>query len=764
MALEVFKLFGTIMVNNDEANKSISATEGKAEGLGKKLLGGVGTAAKWAAGIAAAAATVAVAIGTVAVKATDEYQDALNKLQVQTGATNKEMTELGDVVKNVYADNFGESFEDVANSVALVKKNCNLVGEELQNMTELALGFRDAFGVETQESTRAAKAMMDQFGISAEEAFNLMVQGEQRGLDYSGELIDNINEYSVQFGKLGLSANDMFDIFESGSKAGAFNLDKIGDAVKEFSIRAIDGSNTTIDGFTKLGLNADEMAKKFAAGGDTAKEAFYQTIDAIGDMDDSVAQSTVGVDLFGTMWEDLGPEVVTQLGSVRDAYDKTKDSAEQMNKIQYNSFGNAVKGIKRQLETNILIPIGESILPALNKFSNWFATDGVKYIGEFSDFISTVFEPMRQVISDSFGVILDTISNLLSVFTNNTDGMTSSWDGFLQEIKSFWDSTGKPLFDSVFNVVSSVVTNLSPVLDGLKTSWGTCVSYIKTYWDTIGKPRFEFFIEIVNKLADVFNRVFPILANIFSGLMETISLFWENIGKPIFQAVGDFVTNTLLPIWRSVFDAISKVVITVFEEIGIWWNTVLKPILDGIILFVGGIFKGNWSQVWEGIKSILSGIWGGIKQTLWRPIEWAINKIKGITNSITKPFRDAANAIGDIWSSIKSKFKLPHFKLKGSLNPIKWIDEGMPKFDVDWYGQGGIFTQPTLLGGIGVGDANNGNGSQTEIVARYQDFVSMVDKLANRSIEVIFNVDGREFTRKVVAPYQKELANYNIGR
>ena len=764
MALEVFKLFGTIMVNNDEANKSISATEGKAEGLGKKLIGGIGTAAKWAAGIAAAAGTVAIAIGTVAVKATDEYQDALNKLQVQTGATNKEMTELGDVVKNVYADNFGESFEDVANSVALVKKNCNLTGEELKNMTELALGFRDAFGVEAQESTRAAKALMDQFGVSAEEAFNLMVQGEQRGLDYSGELIDNINEYSVQFGKLGLSANDMFDIFESGSKAGAFNLDKIGDAVKEFSIRAIDGSNTTIDGFTKLGLNADEMAKKFAAGGDTAKEAFYQTIDAIGDMDDSVAQSTVGVDLFGTMWEDLGPEVVTQLGSVRDAYDKTKDSAEQMNKIQYNSFGNAVKGIKRQLETNILIPIGKSILPALNKFSNWFATDGVEYIGEFSDFISTVFEPMGQVILDSFGVILDTISNLLSVFTDNTDGMEVSWDSFLQGIKNYWDTVGKPMFDAVLNVISSLVTNAGPILEGLKTAWNTVIDYITTYWDSIGKPMFDFFVESVNKLADVFNKVFPIIANIFSGAMDTLSLFWENIGKPVLQAVGDFVSNSLLPKWRFVFDLISKVVVAVFQAIGNWWNTILKPVLDGIILFVGGIFKGNWSQVWEGIKSILSGIWESFKQTMWGPIEWVLSKVKGIVEPIVQPFRNAANAIGDVWSSIKSKFKLPHFKLKGSLNPIKWIDEGMPKFDVDWYSQGGIFTQPTLLGGIGVGDANNGNGSQTEIVARYQDFVSMVDKLANRSIEVIFNVDGREFTRKVVAPYQKELANYNIGR
>lgn len=764
MALEVFKLFGTIMVNNDEANKSISATEGKAEGLSKKLIGGIGTAAKWAAGIAAAAGTVAIAIGTVAVKATDEYQDALNKLQVQTGATNKEMTELGDVVKNVYADNFGESFEDVANSVALVKKNCNLTGEELKNMTELALGFRDAFGVEAQESTRAAKALMDQFGVSAEEAFNLMVQGEQRGLDYSGELIDNINEYSVQFGKLGLSATDMFDIFESGSKAGAFNLDKIGDAVKEFSIRAIDGSNTTIDGFTKLGLNADEMAKKFAAGGDTAKEAFYQTIDAIGDMDDSVAQSTVGVDLFGTMWEDLGPEVVTQLGSVRDAYDKTKDSAEQMNKIQYNSFGNAVKGIKRQLETNILIPIGESILPALNKFSNWFATDGVKYIGEFSDFISTVFEPIGNTIKDAFGVVLDVVSNLLSVFTDNTDGMEVSWDSFLQGIKNYWDTVGKPMFDAVLNVISSLVTNAGPILEGLKTAWNTVIDYITTYWDSIGKPMFDFFVESVNKLADVFNKVFPVIANIFSGVMDTLSLFWENIGKPVLQAVGDFVSNSLLPKWRFVFDLISKVVVAVFQAIGNWWNTILKPVLDGIILFVGGIFKGNWSQVWEGIKSILSGIWESFKQTMWGPIEWVLSKVKGIVEPIVQPFRNAANAIGDIWSSIKSKFKLPHFKLKGSLNPIKWIDEGMPKFDVDWYGQGGIFTKPTVLGGIGVGDANNGNGNQSEIVARYQDFVAMVDKLANRSIEVIFNVDGREFTRKVVAPYQKELTNYNIGR
>ena len=38
----------------------------------------------------------------------------------------------------------------------------------------------------------------------------------------------------------------------------------------------------------KIGLNADEMAKKFSAGGDTAKEAFQQTIKGLAEMEDPI--------------------------------------------------------------------------------------------------------------------------------------------------------------------------------------------------------------------------------------------------------------------------------------------------------------------------------------------------------------------------------------------------------------------------------------------------------------------------------------------
>ena len=48
--------------------------------------------------------------------------------------------------------------------------------------------------------------------------------------------------------KMGMSADEMFSVFVNGTQNGAFNLDKIGDAVKENAIRAIDCSDTTAEG------------------------------------------------------------------------------------------------------------------------------------------------------------------------------------------------------------------------------------------------------------------------------------------------------------------------------------------------------------------------------------------------------------------------------------------------------------------------------------------------------------------------------------
>ena len=175
----------------------------------------------------------------------------------------------------------GESLDDVARSMSTVYQITGRTGTGLEQMTRAGILLRDTFGYEVTESMRTAEMMEKQFGVSGAQAFDLIVQGAQAGLDKNGDLLDTINEYSVQFKKLGFDSTDMFNMLINGAQSGTFSVDKLGDTIKEFSIRSIDGSKTTQEGFKAIGLDANKMAIAFGQGGETAKQAFQQTIDAI---------------------------------------------------------------------------------------------------------------------------------------------------------------------------------------------------------------------------------------------------------------------------------------------------------------------------------------------------------------------------------------------------------------------------------------------------------------------------------------------------
>ncbi|RHP72313.1 hypothetical protein DXA48_12160 [Ruminococcus sp. OF02-6] len=302
--------------------------------------------------------------GTAAIKFAADSQDAYKQFAAATGTATENLGKYQDMINNVYKDNFGESIGDVADAMAKVDQNMSYLDDSaLQRCTEYAYTLADTFDVDIGESTRAADSLIKNFGVSAREAFNLMAQGAQNGLDFSGELFDNIDEYSVQFQKLGLDAEDMFSIFANGAENGAFNLDKIGDAVKEFSIRAIDGSDTTKQGFEAIGMNADKMAKRFAAGGQDAKAAFNEVIQGLAGMDDPVAQSAAGVNLFGNMWEDLGPQVITTLSTTNGAIDKTKETMEELVNTRYDTLTGALGGLWRTIQVDVLQPVGTMLIP-----------------------------------------------------------------------------------------------------------------------------------------------------------------------------------------------------------------------------------------------------------------------------------------------------------------------------------------------------------------------------------------------------------------
>lgn len=349
---------GNILKTTIQIAGELSPTLGKVLGKVEKKFSG--TAGKWKLAGAAAAGAVAL-VGVEAVKVTaklakmgDEYNQTVNRMSNSTGLVGAELEKLRSAADNVYKANFGENYDDAADAAAVAYKNTGLLGKQLEDVTKGAISLRDTFGYDVNESMRAAKAMMDNFGISGEKALSMIAAGAQNGLDYSGELIDSISEYSVQFAKIGLDADAMFQILQSGADNGAWNLDKVGDAIKEFSIRSIDGSKNTIEAFTALGFNADEAMQVFARGGDDAKRAFKIVSKALVSIQDPVKRDTIGVQLFGTMWEDLGVEALTAMANAQDGIYDTKKALDGINATRMDSLQAVLDGIKRGMETKVL--------------------------------------------------------------------------------------------------------------------------------------------------------------------------------------------------------------------------------------------------------------------------------------------------------------------------------------------------------------------------------------------------------------------------
>lgn len=570
--------------------------------LGK--IGGVAAKAGKVAGAAfAAIGSAALAVGTKAVTGAVSFDQAMNQFAASTGIAESELSDYENTLKDIYTNNYGDSFEDVADAMAAVTQQMgDLDQASLQNITESAFTLRDTFGYDINESVRAANTMMTQFGIEGDKAMGLIATGAQNGLDFSGELLDSISEYSVQFAKVGLDADDMFKIMEKGAETGAFNLDKVGDAIKEMSIRVVDGSATTQEGFSAIGLNADEMAAKFAAGGDSAKEAFDQTIQALADMEDPLAQNQAGVALFGTMWEDLGPEVVTQLANIEDGAYATSDSMEELKDIKYDDLGSMMESLGRSVET-LLLPLGEALIPLIQQ----------------------IIEEILPVIEENLPLLTDFISQLVS------------------SLMPLVESLLPPMMD-LFNLLLPILIQfieqiLPPIIELLTTLLPPIMNLV----ETLLPPLIDLFAALITPLAEILSAVLPPLIDVINMLLEPIMALIDQLLPPLTE-----LFKGLMPI----FDALSPVI----EFLGQLFSKVLggaieaiMPIIEGVmdvfgglIDFITGVFSGNWEQAWNGIVDMFKGIFNLIPTI----VEGIINGAIAIINGIIWGINQLTGAIG----------------------------------------------------------------------------------------------------------------------
>lgn len=570
------------------------------ENLGKlaKTAEKIGKAAKVAAGITAAAAT---AVGVAAVKSYTEHEQAVNSMAAATGAAGEELEHLQAAMEGAYQNNFGDSLQDTADAVAMVDRNLkNISPDEIQEATEAALALQDTFEYGVEESTRAAAAITKNFGGSAKEAFSLIAAGAQNGLDYSGELIDTINEYSSQFSKLGFTADGMFQLLQSGADSTAWNLDKVGDAIKEFSIRAIDGSDTTVQAFQDLGYNANAMMETFAGGGEDANKAFFDVLNTLMDMDDQVKRDALGVALFGTMWEDLGAEAMQAMADASTAAYDTQGALEQINSVRYNDLESAMQGVKRQAE-GILWTIGEQLEP---------------YILDGLNFLSATVIPNVQTAVEKLGGYVQ--SNIIPTIKTAAQWIGENKDMLLTLAGAIATAVGAFMALRTAGQAAGAIKGIGTVL-------GTAVKQgglLKTVVGLLG-GQFTIIIAIIAAVAGAF----VILWNRSEKFRTAVMGIWQRV-QPLIQAFGNLASVVLAGL-EAAFVAFAPYIENVIA------------ILISLIEFVTNVFSGNWGAAWQNIVDIFGNVFGMIVNLAKVPINavisainWVISKINSISVTI----------------------------------------------------------------------------------------------------------------------------------
>ena len=107
----------------------------------------------------------------------------------------------------------------------------------------------------------------------------------------------------------------------------------------------------------------------------------------------------------------------------------------------------------------------------------------------------------------------------------------------------------------------------------------------------------------------------------------------------------------------------------------------------------------------EKFRNIVNAVFTKVKEVVGTVIEFIKERMAIMLASFTNAI-DFIKSIPDrvraIIQKIKDFIKLPHFSITGDLS---LIPPSVPKINVDWYANGGIFRSPTIFGGVGVGEA-----------------------------------------------------------
>ena len=548
-----------------------------------------------------------------------EGDSALAMLEARTGATSSEMEGFEDVMYEVYNANYGESLGDVSEKLStVIQMTDDLDNASLANVTKNAIALEDVFGFDIMESMRGVNSLMDQFGITSDQAFNLIVQGAQKGLNQNDDLLDTINEYSVQFKNAGYSADDMFNMLANGVESGTWSVDKLGDAVKEFNIRMSDGSAK--DAVEALGFSWEKVSEDWSKGGDSAKEVFNMLVNELDGLETTTEGYNIGVGLLGTMYEDLGQEAVLALSNTEGAINSASDAMAQMDSAAYDTLESSLSQLGRTVKAEVVQPIAEKLKPAIK--------DSVNFVNErVGPAVEWLLSHLPEV-----GIILGTIGSVIAAM---------KWGSIVGQISKISGAFSgfKTAIAAIPGPVLAIIAIVAALAAGFMYLWETNEDFrnnVTAVWEELQGS----FSELGGKISDMLNQLMPLISEIASTVLTAFGQIAEAVLPILIQLISELLPviigliDQLLPVLTQIIESVLTVLVDVINQLLPLVMQIIEAVLPVLLQLVQAILP-IITQIVEAVLPVLIQLINTILPIITQIISAVLPVLVEILNALT---------------------------------------------------------------------------------------------------------------------------------